>query len=115
MRQRPVSPLKLACEQVTDERSALLLELARQERSLSELREKKKELESQIRSAENNLHAAKKQLSSGSSPLKPVSGNIVRPYVYKEKEMETLQNLADGVSAIWKDVLGATIGDQAAT
>lgn len=115
VRHRPPSPLKQDCDTTSDDRSTHLLALARQERTLFELREKKKELESQIRKAEIELHSAKKQLASNDSPLKSISVNCNIPNIHREKESETFHNLAEGVTAIWKDVLGATIGEQATT
>lgn len=115
VRQRPVSPLKLE----TDERSRRLLDLARKERALSELKERKRELESQIHHAELDLDSAKRQLAIGcvtpNSPLRPLSSNVVQSTNQRNKEMEALQHIAEGMSAIWKDVVQATIGEQART
>lgn len=115
LRHRPASPLKLE----TDDRSARLLNLARKERALFELKERRRELEAQIRHAEMDLDSAKRQLAIGcstpNSPLKPLSSNVVRQTSQRDKEMEALQHIAEGMSAIWKDVVQATIGEQPKT
>lgn len=122
IRHRPPSPLKPAfTDALKDDRSQQLLDLAKKERALSDLRERKRELEILIQSAEGELLSAKRQLALNNNPLQGIlsnnhnMNNSTRNILQKEKEMETLQHLAEGVSAIWKDVVHATMGDQATT
>lgn len=110
VRQRPSSPLKL--DVLPDDRSTRLLDIAKKERALSELKEKRRELEAQIRQQELDLDLAKRQLASETNPLTPMSTNTSRKALPKEKDMEALQNIAEGMSAIWNDIRQATIGDQ---
>lgn len=110
VRHRPPSPLKFDQPPV-EERSQRLLDLAKKERALSELKERRLELDCQIRRAESELDLAKRQLMSGPSPLKVISGNKgTNKSPLKDKDLETMQHLVDGVSAIWKDVVQATVG-----
>lgn len=110
IRHRPPSPLKFDQPPV-EERSLRLLDLAKRERALFELKERRLELDHQIRLAETELDLAKRQLMNGPSPLKVISGNSgTTRNATKEKDMEAMQHLVDGVSAIWKDVVQATVG-----
>lgn len=123
LRQRPASPLKVDHDDSC--RSVRLLDLAKKERALSELKERKRELEAQIANAEMELDLAKRQLtigcSSNATPLKALSTNIVRNSVgsvasteaRREKDLEPFQHIAEGMACIWKDVVQATIGEQA--
>lgn len=122
IRHRPASPNKnLLADAVSHDQSQQLLQLATKERALQDLRERKRELELQISQAESDVAAAKKELAMTNNSSRVLTNNNnakninTRNILQKEKEMETLQHLAEGVSAIWKDVVHATIGDHATT
>ncbi|CCG81912.1 protein of unknown function [Taphrina deformans PYCC 5710] len=122
VRHRPASPHKNpGLDAISHDQSQQLLDLATKERALQDLRERKKELEVQIMHAESDVASAKKLLAMSNNPSRILTNNSnakninPRNILQKEKEMETLQHLAEGVSAIWKDVVQATIGEHATT
>lgn len=115
MRHRAPSPNKVAAE--SSSTNGYLLELAQKERAVWELRERRKELDHQLRVAEQELDLHKRQLSlfrsaelpNSAAPDSEVNSN-------NTDQTEAITKFAgDGISAvtaIWNDVLSATIGQQ---
>ncbi|KAJ8604232.1 hypothetical protein MRB53_041884 [Persea americana] len=114
-RQRPPSPLKYDAEgpQIT----VLLEALAQQERIVRELKEQRDDIDSRLKSSERKfrvLHSQLATLRCHPAVLKERSVQQLR-----EDQSEPLSRLAEGginaVTAIWHDVVNATMGQQAKT